>query len=80
MARRSTVEDVAQVVGRRVRGLREGRGLSQTALARKVKASRAALTRLEGGRVGEYGMTLATLVDLANALGVSVPDLLSPQA
>jgi transcriptional regulator with XRE-family HTH domain len=56
-------------VGKRIRELREARGLSQTGLARKARIGRVTLARIEAGT---QIPTLATLQRLARALGVRV--------
>lgn len=45
-------------------------GLSQTALARKARISRATLDALENGRLGELGYT--KLVNVLTALGLEL--------
>ena len=54
-----------QVVSRR-----KAMGLSQTALARKARISRATLDALENGRLGELGYT--KLVNVLTALGLEL--------
>lgn len=61
--------------GSRVRLLRQGRGLSQSDLARKMKVSPAAIAQIESCR--NPNPTLATVGRIAGALGMSVVDLLS---
>ncbi len=60
-------------VGRRVKALREQRGLSQTALARRARISKMQLYRVETDRSSPV---LRTLERVARALGVKVRDLL----
>jgi XRE family transcriptional regulator, regulator of sulfur utilization len=57
----------------RLKRVREAKGLSQTALAKRSKLSREHIVRLEGGR---YDPTVTTLTKLAKALGVPVTALL----
>lgn len=54
-----------QVVSRR-----KAMGLSQTALARKARISRATLDALENGRLGELGYT--KIVNVLTALGLEL--------
>ncbi len=61
-------------LARNLRELRETRGLSQTALARKAGIPRATWTQLESG---EANPTLAVLTAAATALGVRIEELLS---
>ena len=64
-------------LARNLRLLREVRGLSQTALARKAGLPRATWTHLE---TGDANPTLAVLTAAATALGVRIEELLSPPA
>ena len=57
----------------RLKKIRESRGLTQDALARKAGISRAYLARLEMGRHDPH---LSRLRTLARALGVPVGELL----
>ena len=57
----------------RLKQMREARGLTQDALAKKVGVSRAYLARLEMGR---HDPPLSRLRKLAKALGVPVGTLL----
>jgi transcriptional regulator with XRE-family HTH domain len=59
-------------MAKRLRRLRESRGLSQTALASKAGVSREYLWRLENGR---QDPTLAVLEKLSKALRVKVSRL-----
>lgn len=60
-------------VGRRVRRLRQERGISQEALARDVDMHR---TYLGGVERGERNLTLRSVERLADRLGVPVRDLI----
>ena len=53
--------------------LRDGKGMSQTALAKKARLSREHLSRLEAGR---YDPSVGVVQRLAKALGVSLMELL----
>lgn len=64
----------SQIIGRRVKKLRMGDGLSQTDLAVKLGVSWVTVSRLERG-VGK-GITVDRLHDVADALDVSVDELL----
>jgi transcriptional regulator with XRE-family HTH domain len=61
-------------LARRIKTVREARGLSQQALADKAGVSRGYLARLEGGH---HDPTVGTVAKLARALGVKLIDLLS---
>jgi transcriptional regulator with XRE-family HTH domain len=63
---------MAQQFGKRVRALREARGLSQSTLAAKAKFNVKFLSRLETSTVN---VTLATITRLADALGVPISEL-----
>lgn len=60
-------------MGARIRKLREARGMSQTALAKKAKISREYVNKLEAGR---YDPTMGVLQRIARALGAPVMKLL----
>ena len=63
-----------QVLGARVRSLREAAGLTQEALARTAGIGRVTLVRLENGR---NAPKLGTLESIANALEQPIEDLLT---
>jgi transcriptional regulator with XRE-family HTH domain len=54
--------------GRRLKALREARGVSQAALAERAGLTREYVNKLEAGK---YDPTLGTLGRLAKALGVT---------
>jgi transcriptional regulator with XRE-family HTH domain len=60
-------------LGRRVKRLREARGLSQRSLAAKVKVSPGLIHLLERGEVQDLR---SRVVKLAKTLGVSLTELL----
>jgi transcriptional regulator with XRE-family HTH domain len=60
-------------IGMKIKRLREARGLSQYALAKKAKISREYVNKLEAGR---YDPTVGVLQRLAKALRVPVAQLL----
>lgn len=60
-------------IGKKVRKLRNSRGLTQHDLANKSNISRSYLSDVEGGR---YNPSIETLKDIANALGVQLIELL----
>ena len=62
-----------QRFGKQLQRLRTRRGLTQEQLGVTASLSRTFLTRLE---LGQHDPTLSTLVRLAKALRVSVPELL----
>ena len=67
--RRADPKLAAETFGERLTRLREDARLSQSALARRVGVSQSAVSQMESGeRSPSYGM----LVQLAEALGVSV--------
>jgi transcriptional regulator with XRE-family HTH domain len=57
----------------KLKQLREAKGMSQAALAKKAQLTREHVNRLEAGR---HGPTMAVLQRLAKALGVPVTALL----
>ncbi|WP_295213712.1 helix-turn-helix transcriptional regulator [uncultured Chryseobacterium sp.] len=59
-------------LGKRIIKLREEKGWSQSDLARACNKDRQAIEKLENGKVNP---TLYTLLELANALEVSLPEL-----
>ncbi len=65
--------DLQQIVGRRLRALREARGLSQESLAEELGFHRTYWGSLERG---ERNLTLGSLTQLAERLGVDPLDLL----
>lgn len=65
--------DICTKAGRRIRELRDARGMNQETLAGLAKLGRISLSRIENGKA-EPG--LRTLVNLARALDVTVSELL----
>lgn len=61
-------------MGRRVKRLREARGLSQRGLATKAKVTQGLIHQLETGAIQDVRSQVA--VKLAKALGVPVTELL----
>ena len=61
------------MVAYRIKELREAKGISQEALAKKSKVSRAIISELESGR--DKITTTDTLAKLAKALEVEVGDI-----
>jgi transcriptional regulator with XRE-family HTH domain len=66
----------AEVVGERIRERRESLGLSQAELAARAHIDIGTYSKLENGRSGTRGPTLARLYQVAKALGVAPADLL----
>ena len=66
-------EKLCEVVGRRVRSLREAQGFSQESFAARCNLHR---TYIGGIERGERNITLETLQTIAHALNVSPVDLL----
>ena len=64
---------LVEKLAKRIRDLREQRGLSQETLAAKAGVSRGYLARLE---IGRHDPTVGTVERLAKALRVKVTDLL----
>jgi len=65
---------VEVVIGERVRALREERALTQAALARLAGTSQSSLARIEAG---ERSATLGSLVKIADALRLTLAELLT---
>lgn len=61
-------------LGKRIIMLREQKGWSQSDLARACNKDRQAIEKLENGKVNP---TIYTLLELANALEVSLPELVN---
>ncbi|MFO1519549.1 MAG: XRE family transcriptional regulator [bacterium] len=68
-------ETVSRHIGKNIRHLREARGLSQEHLAKLSEIPRATWTNLESG---EANPTITVLLKVANALQVSIEELISP--
>jgi transcriptional regulator with XRE-family HTH domain len=66
-------QEIAQVLGSRVRTLREARGLSQRALSQQLRISKSMVTKYEGGL---HVPTVPMLVRLAALFGVTLDSLL----
>lgn len=63
-------------MGFRVREIRMSQGMTQTDLAKKAKITRATLWRVE--RDEEYDPSVNTLKRIADALNVTLSDLILP--
>jgi len=68
-----TKEKFLKGLGKKVKTLREAKGLSQYALSDESGISRSQITRLE---IGELNCTMATLLTLAQTLEVEPKELL----
>jgi transcriptional regulator with XRE-family HTH domain len=68
-----TREKLKIELGKRIINLREKKGWSQSDLARACNKDRQAIEKLENGKVNP---TLYTLLEIANALEVSLPELM----
>ena len=68
-------DDLFRAIGRRVRELRAGKGLSQEALAEKANLHRNYVGRVERG---EPGVSLGVVAQLSGALGVSLAEFFAP--
>ncbi|WEK68289.1 MAG: helix-turn-helix transcriptional regulator [Candidatus Chryseobacterium colombiense] len=69
-----TREKLKIELGKRIINLREKKGWSQSDLARACNKDRQAIEKLENGKVNP---TLYTLLEIANALEVSLPELVN---
>ncbi|WP_242452814.1 helix-turn-helix domain-containing protein [Prosthecochloris ethylica] len=69
-------ERITRVLASNIRAFREIRGLSQEALAEMCSCHRTYIGSVERG---ERNVTLSTLELIADAFGVSVPDLLTEE-
>jgi XRE family aerobic/anaerobic benzoate catabolism transcriptional regulator len=67
------LQDINRFVGQRIRTIRAKKGITQDQLAELAGLNRVHLYRLENGR---QSMTLNTLKAVADALQVSVRDLI----
>lgn len=67
------MRDIAKEVGVLIKSHRKEAGLSQEALALKAGIARAYVGRLERG---EFNITIKTLWDIAEAIGISAKDLI----
>ena len=68
------MDQVRRSLGRRVRALRLGLGLSQEGLAEKADLH---WTHISGIERGQYDLKLSTLSRVANAFGMTLSDLFS---
>lgn len=66
-------ENVTKEVGSRIRYVRKSRGMSMDELAQAIYKTRSAVSKYENGQIS---VDIATLYDIANALKVSIYDLL----
>jgi transcriptional regulator with XRE-family HTH domain len=66
------LQDIEQVVGKRISATRRAKGITQDQLADLTGLNRVHLYRLESGK---QSMTLRTLKLIADTLGVRVRDL-----
>ena len=66
-------QELAQVLGSRVKTLREARGLSQRALSQQLRISKSMVTKYEGG---VHAPTVPVLVRLAALFEVTLDSLL----
>ena len=66
-------QELGQVLGSRIKELREGRGWSQRALSQELRISKSMIAKYEGG---VHTPTVNLLVRLAGLFGVSLDSLL----
>ena len=64
----------AQKLGRNLKRIRKEKGISQGDIAREFGMDKAFISNIENGKTNP---TLATIVRLAKAVGVSVEDLMA---
>lgn len=64
--------EAQQLVGKRIRTVRESLGITQTQLAACIQSDRQYMYKIESGKVG---VSIAKLAVIAKALGVSLNDL-----
>jgi transcriptional regulator with XRE-family HTH domain len=67
-----TKDKLKKKIGERIIALRTQKGWSQADLARACNKDRQAIEKIENGKVNP---TLYTLLELANALNLSLPEL-----
>lgn len=60
-------------LGKRIREIREGKGLTQTELAYRIGKDQPSLNRVEKGKINP---TYLYLIEVANGLGIHVTELL----
>lgn len=75
-ARTGSADEQARTVGNNVRRLRESKGMSLSALARRSSIAKATLSAVEHG---DGNPTIATLQSLAGALQVGIAELVEPR-
>ena len=69
-------EQLQKKIGERIIKLRTQKGLSQSDLARACNKDRQAIEKIENGRVNP---TLYTLLEISEALQISLSDLVNVQ-
>ncbi len=67
---------VALMIGKKIKALREAKGLSQEALARSANLSTSVVARLEQGKIADPQWS--TMCALADALGADLADFRQP--
>ena len=71
------MESVYEIVGRNLSQIRQRQGLNQTELASRIKMTRASVSQIEKGK---QRVSIEVLYKMAEALEVSVHDILPPLA
>lgn len=66
------MEDIAKIVGERIRGFRKAQGLSQEELAHHASLHNTYIGQLERG---EKNATIESLYKITNALGITLEEL-----
>jgi transcriptional regulator with XRE-family HTH domain len=69
----ATEQGLGQVLGSRIKKLREGRGWSQRALSQELRVSKSMVAKYEGG---VHTPTVSLLVRLAGLFGITLDSLL----
>ncbi len=67
------MKDEAVKLGKNLKRIRIEKGISQVDIARSLKVSRGFISNIENGKTNP---TLATITKLADAVGVSINELL----
>lgn len=66
-------EDLLITIGKNIRRIREKMGISQAELAARCNYEKSNMSRIESGKTN---LTLGTLLNIAQSLGISVVSLM----
>lgn len=69
----TNMSQISKKLGQNIKRIREGRGMSQGDISRKLDMDRGYISSVENGRKNP---TIETLDKIAGALGISVHDLI----